>query len=140
MNASPRLSARRAAGPFARLRSVWRDAAALLLSLRDARVSTQSRLIVVAAVAYALLPIDLLPDGIPLLGITDDLLIVPAVLAFAARNLPAPVLLEARSKLGRLSLGGKIAPLAGLGLLKVLVLAGALLALGWHFLAPMLAH
>ena len=85
-----------------RLRAVWRDALALLLSLGDRRTGGQAKLIAALAVLYAISPIDLIPDGIPVLGVGDDLLIVPAVLAFAARQLPAPVLSVARSKVERL--------------------------------------
>lgn len=139
MNASSRfaqplrVTARRATGPFARLRLVWRDAAALLLALRDPRVGAQSKIIALAALLYAVSPIDLLPDGVPLLGLTDDLLLVPAVLAFAARNLPAPVLQDARGKLARLTrpsarLNG------GLQWGKVWLLAALLLGLGLYLL------
>ncbi len=50
------------------------------------------------AVAYALLPLDLLPDLTPVLGLADDVLIVPTLLALAARTLPGPVLTEARGR------------------------------------------
>lgn len=113
MNRSParlnplRLSARRSSGPPGRFRgglfrSIWRDALALLLSLTDRRVGARARWIAALALLYALSPIDLIPDGIPVLGVTDDLLIVPAVLAFAARSLPAPVLMQARGRVARL--------------------------------------
>ncbi len=98
----PRLTSRRPTGPLGRFRAVWRDALALLLSLGDRRTGGQAKLIAALAVLYALSPIDLIPDGIPVLGVSDDLLIVPAVLAFAARQLPAPVLGVARSKVERL--------------------------------------
>ncbi|WP_241191102.1 YkvA family protein [Deinococcus psychrotolerans] len=98
----PRLTARRSLSPLGRFRAVWRDALALLLSLTDKRTGGQAKLIAALALLYAISPIDLIPDGIPVLGVTDDLLIVPAVLAFAARNLPAPVLYQARGKVNRL--------------------------------------
>lgn len=50
------------------------------------------------AVAYALLPLDLLPDLTPVLGLADDVLIVPTLLALAARTLPGSVLTEARGR------------------------------------------
>ena len=82
----------------ARLRSVWRDALSLLLALGDRRTPAQSRLIALAALLYTVSPFDLLPDTIPVLGVIDDLLIVPVLLAFAARSLPAEVLALSRSK------------------------------------------
>ncbi|WP_425145584.1 YkvA family protein [Deinococcus sp.] len=113
----------------ARLRSVWFDALSLLMALPDRRTPPLSRLIALAALVYAVSPIDLLPDSIPVLGVSDDLLIVPALLAFAARSLPSAVLAEARFKADRFAahrrwlvpavLGGVL--LIGLGLAYLLV-------------------
>ncbi|GGR02200.1 YkvA family protein [Deinococcus ruber] len=85
----------------ARLRAVWFDALSLLMALGDRRTPPLARLIALAALIYAVSPIDLLPDSIPVLGVGDDLLIVPALLAFAARSLPSAVLAEARFKADR---------------------------------------
>ena len=82
----------------ARLRSVWRDALSLLLALGDRRTPASARLIGALALLYTVSPIDLLPDSIPFIGYGDDLLIVPALLAFAARSLPADVLALSRFK------------------------------------------
>jgi len=46
------------------------------------------RVLVAIAIAYALSPIDLIPDFIPVLGLLDDLVLVPALLALAIRYLP----------------------------------------------------
>ncbi|AWN22049.1 hypothetical protein DKM44_01355 [Deinococcus irradiatisoli] len=111
----PRSIVRRTASPLGRWRAIWRDALALLLSLSDRRSGAPAKLLAAAALLYALSPIDLIPDGLPVLGVTDDLLIVPAVLAFAARRMPAPVLAQARGKVARLPqfwlavLGGALA-------------------------------
>jgi uncharacterized membrane protein YkvA (DUF1232 family) len=56
--------------------------------------------LVVGVVAYALSPIDLIPDFIPVLGQVDDLIIVPLGLAFAVRLMPAEVLAEYRRSPG----------------------------------------
>jgi uncharacterized membrane protein YkvA (DUF1232 family) len=52
-----------------------------------------------AAVAYALSPIDLIPDFIPVLGHLDDVLIVPLLVWLALRIVPAHVVAEHRSRL-----------------------------------------
>ena len=122
-----RISARRAPGLLGRFGAVWRDAAALLLSLADKRTPTRSRLIALLALLYAVSPLDLIPDSIPLLGVTDDLLIVPAVLAYAARSLPAPVLMQARGKVARLPRLPRLWPLL-LGLVGLLYGLSALLS------------
>ena len=81
-----------------RLKPIWRDALALLFAVWDARTAMSARLGALLALAYALSPIDLIPDAVPFLGLGDDLLVVPAILALAARSLPAPVLLSARTR------------------------------------------
>ncbi|WP_424950837.1 YkvA family protein [Deinococcus sp.] len=80
----------------ARLRLVWRDALSLLLALSDRRTPALARLISLAALVYLVSPIDLIPDSIPVLGVSDDLLVVPMLLAFAARTLPPEVLALSR--------------------------------------------
>ncbi|MFK7601102.1 YkvA family protein [Deinococcus sp. SM5_A1] len=81
-----------------RLKPIWRDALALLFAVWDARTPMTARLGALLALAYALSPIDLIPDAIPVVGLGDDLLVVPAILALAARSLPAPVLFSARAR------------------------------------------
>ncbi|HEY5541612.1 MAG TPA: YkvA family protein [Coriobacteriia bacterium] len=71
---------------------------ALVLAYADPRTPWIARLIVVATVAYALSPIDLIPDPIPVLGYLDDLLIVPAGIALAIRLIPAEVMVDARKR------------------------------------------
>lgn len=77
------------------------------------------------ALLYAISPVDLLPDAIPLAGWGDDLLVVPTILALAARGLPAPVLAQAR--LRSLSLQRRLPwllPLLGVGLVAGVALLG----------------
>ncbi|SMB96155.1 YkvA family protein [Deinococcus hopiensis] len=80
------------------VRLFWQGGLTLLLSLGDRRVPARARLMALLALAYAISPVDLLPDAIPLLGWCDDLLVVPTVLALTARGLPAPVPAEARAR------------------------------------------
>ncbi|BDP40323.1 hypothetical protein DAETH_02920 [Deinococcus aetherius] len=114
-----------------RLRLFWRDALALLFAVGDRRTPGRVRLAALLALAYALSPVDLLPDLTPVLGVGDDLIVVPTILALAARGLPAPVLADARARsLGlqrRLPwvlpvLGGSV--LVGMGLLGWALLRG----------------
>ncbi|UQN07214.1 YkvA family protein [Deinococcus sp. QL22] len=85
-------------GVIARIRPIWRDALALLFSLGDRRTPLPAKAAALVAIIYAVSPLDLLPDLTPLLGFGDDLVIVPTILALAARSLPAPVLLDARAR------------------------------------------
>lgn len=57
-----------------------------------------SRWLLVAAIAYVLSPIDLIPDGIPILGQLDDLLIVPVLIWAALALIPASVKQECRGR------------------------------------------
>ena len=71
---------------------------ALYLVARDPRVPWYARWFVAAVVAYALSPIDLIPDFIPVLGYLDDLIIVPLGIMLALRMVPAGILDECRAR------------------------------------------
>ena len=64
--------------------------------LHDPRTPWLSRILLGAAVAYAVTPIDLIPDFIPIIGHLDDLLIVPALVFVAVKMIPKQVLREHR--------------------------------------------
>ena len=83
-------------------RALKRDVLVVYLAARDPRTPWALRLLALAVVAYALSPIDLVPDFIPVLGYLDDLLIVPLGLALVLRLLPPPVLLAARERAARM--------------------------------------
>lgn len=74
-----------------------RDTIALWLAARDPRVPWHAKAVAGAVAAYALSPIDLIPDFVPVLGYVDDLLIVPAGIWLAIRLIPAPVMAELRA-------------------------------------------
>lgn len=81
-----------------RARLLRREAHALYLAARDPRTPWAARLLAGAVVAYALSPIDLIPDFIPVLGYLDDLLLVPLGVTLAIRLIPPPVLAECRER------------------------------------------
>ena len=83
-------------------RALKRDVLVVYLAARDPRTPWALRLLALAVAAYALSPIDLGPDFIPVLGYLDDLLIVPLGLALVLRLLPPPVLLAARERAARM--------------------------------------
>jgi uncharacterized membrane protein YkvA (DUF1232 family) len=78
-------------------RVIRRDAHALYLAARDPRVPWYAKALAASVAAYALSPIDLIPDFIPVLGQLDDLLIVPLGIALAVRLIPAAVMAEHRA-------------------------------------------
>ncbi|MFN8637685.1 MAG: YkvA family protein [Chloroflexota bacterium] len=81
-----------------RARALKVETLALYLVARDPRVPWYARLFVAGVVAYALSPIDLIPDFVPVLGYLDDLILVPLGLALALRMVPPHVLAECRAR------------------------------------------
>ncbi|NKK66151.1 DUF1232 domain-containing protein [Rhizobium leguminosarum bv. viciae] len=79
-------------------KSLKRDIVALWLAARDPRVPWHAKAVAGAVAAYALSPIDLIPDFIPILGYLDDLLIVPLGIMLAIRLVPVEVMNELRTE------------------------------------------
>jgi uncharacterized membrane protein YkvA (DUF1232 family) len=79
-------------------RRLKRDIYALYLAGRDPRVPWYARAVAVCVVAYAFSPLDLIPDFIPVLGLVDDLILVPLGLALAIRLIPPAVLADCRAR------------------------------------------
>ena len=115
-----------------RLRAIARrlkaDLLALSVAARDPRTPWYARAWALLVLAYALSPLDLIPDFIPVLGYLDDLLLVPAGLWLALRLLPPAVLDDARREAA--AHPRKLARSAwGLGLMVLIYVA--LLAAFW---------
>lgn len=72
------------------------DVVALWIAARDMRTPLHAMLVAWMVAGYALSPIDLIPDFIPILGQLDDLIIVPLGIALAMRLIPPPMLEEYR--------------------------------------------
>jgi uncharacterized membrane protein YkvA (DUF1232 family) len=71
---------------------------ALYLAARHPQTPWYARVVVAGFVAYAITPVDLFPDALPILGIVDDLIFVPLAVALAVRLVPCPVLAECRGQ------------------------------------------
>lgn len=71
---------------------------ALALACKDPRVPWYAKLLAVSIVAYALSPIDLIPDFIPVLGYLDDLILVPLGIYMVLKIIPDEVMTEYRAR------------------------------------------
>lgn len=71
---------------------------ALYLASKHPRTPWYAKAFAVLIIGYALSPIDLIPDFIPVVGYLDDLIIVPAGIAFLIKMIPEEVLEECREK------------------------------------------
>ncbi len=75
-----------------------RDSHAVYLASRDPRVPWHAKVLAVAVAAYALSPIDLIPDFIPVVGYLDDLIIVPLGIWLVVSLIPDEVMAECRAR------------------------------------------
>ena len=108
-----------------RARHLKEETFALYLAARDPRTPWYAKVIVVAIVAYAFSPIDLIPDFVPVFGYLDDLVLLPVCIALAIKLVPDQVLAECRVKAQETIRNGK----------PVNRVAGAVIVLIWLVLA-----
>ena len=108
------------------------DVFALWLAARDPRVPWTAKLLAGAVAAYALSPIDIIPDFIPVLGYLDDLIIVPIGIVVAARLIPDDLLLELRREAA-----GRIRPVSRTGIVIVIAVWLAAAGIGLWLVWPM---
>jgi len=90
-----------------RARRLKTELYALYLAYRDPRVPWYARLFAAGVVAYAISPIDLIPDFIPVLGYLDDLILVPLGIVLALRMIPPEVMAECRERAKEISREGR---------------------------------
>jgi uncharacterized membrane protein YkvA (DUF1232 family) len=111
-------------------KALKRDVVALWLAARDPRTPALAKVVAGMTAAYALSPIDLIPDFIPVLGYLDDLLIVPAGIWLALRLIPPPLMAELREAA---LASERPRSLAG-AVVVVLLWLGAVALFGWLWL------
>ncbi len=86
-----------------RARQLQQEVVALYFASLDPRTPRSARLLVAAIVAYALSPIDLIPDFIPVVGYLDDLILLPAAIVLAIRLIPDEVMESGRERARQLA-------------------------------------
>jgi uncharacterized membrane protein YkvA (DUF1232 family) len=109
-------------------RALKRDVLALWLAARDPRVPWYAKAVAGAVAAYALSPVDLIPDFIPVLGYLDDLVVVPLGILLAVRLVPDGLMAGFRAEAARRA---RPVSRAGLGFVVAVWVAGAAWV-GWR--------
>ena len=121
------------AAPAARLgdwaRSVRRDVRAVYLASRDPRTPWYAKAAAIAVAAYALSPIDLIPDFIPVLGQIDDAIVVPLGIWLVFRMIPRDVLDEHRAAAAILDRDGPKSTAGAVAIVSIWMLSTA--GAGW---------
>ena len=82
----------------ARARQLKLELLALALAARHPRTPWYAKLVVAGCVAYAVTPVDFIPDAVPVIGFVDDLIFIPIAIALAVRFIPPPVLADCRAR------------------------------------------
>ncbi len=110
-------------------RAIKLDVLALFLAARDRRTPWLAKVAAGLVAAYALSPIDLIPDFIPVIGYLDDLIIVPAGIWIAVRLVPDSLMREFRAEAQ--ALGGHPASRTAAYCIVAVWLAAAALVVWW---------
>ena len=91
----------------ARARKLKTDVPALFLCMKDSETPVIAKILAELTLAYALSPIDLIPDFIPVLGYLDDMILLPAMVALTIRLIPPAVFARCRIEAEGLWANGK---------------------------------
>lgn len=110
-------------------KSVKRDIGALWIAARDPRTPLKAKIVAITIVSYALSPIDLIPDFIPVLGFLDDIIIIPLGIWMVVKLVPDHLMEEFRSSA---SLPKRL-PSSRAGLLVVLAIWIAIAIVTWRW-------
>src|SRR5512139_50674 len=114
-----------------RARAVKRDTLALYLAARHPETPWYAKALAVLIVGYALSPIDLIPDFIPVLGYLDDVILLPAGIFLCIRLIPAHVLDECRAEAAVRFADGKPASRTAAVVIVLIWLAVLMVAFAW---------
>jgi uncharacterized membrane protein YkvA (DUF1232 family) len=114
-----------------RARVLKAEVVALYLAARHPRTPWYAKALVAAIVAYALSPIDLIPDFIPVLGFVDEIILLPFAIVLAVKMVPGDVMAECRARASQLQLTGSWMGRVGAALIVLFWLALVVLAAMW---------
>ncbi len=114
-------------------RRIKRDAVMLWFARRHRDTPFVAKALCVFTVAYALSPIDLIPDFVPVLGYVDEVLVLPSLIWLAVRLLPAHVILECRAQAEDWMAREKVKPRSYVGAVAIVAIWLGALYLGWSW-------
>ncbi len=90
-----------------RAKKLKTDIPALFIAMKKKETPIAAKIVAGLTVVYALSPIDLIPDFIPVLGYLDDVILLPSLAALAIRLIPPEVFDKCREEADGLWAGGK---------------------------------
>lgn len=112
-------------------RLIKRDVLALWIAARDPRTPVMAKIIAAAVAAYALSPIDLIPDFIPVLGLLDDAILLPLGILLAVQLIPPDLMAQYRASATELS--QRPTSRAGLAIVAAIWLAAVIATASWLY-------
>jgi uncharacterized membrane protein YkvA (DUF1232 family) len=116
-----------------RVRSLKRETFALYLAARHPETPWYAKLLVGGIVAYALSPIDLIPDFVPILGYLDDVILLPLGISLAIKMISPLVLNECRARAEEAMLNGKPRSRVAAAVIIIIWVALAAFCIGWAY-------
>ena len=90
-----------------RAKQLAADIPAVAIALRRPETPLPAKILAAVTVAYALSPIDLIPDFIPVIGLLDDVILLPALVALVVKLIPPDVLAQCRVQAAAMWADGK---------------------------------
>ena len=115
-------------------RLIKRDVVALYIAGHDPRVPWYVKALAIAIAAYALSPIDLIPDFIPVLGYLDELILLPFAILLVVRLIPAPLMAEFRAQAE--ARAAQPRSIVAAAVIVILWIAAAVLLIYWLWPTP----
>jgi uncharacterized membrane protein YkvA (DUF1232 family) len=117
-------------------RRIQRDGLMLWFACRDPRTPWWLKALAFWVVAYALSPIDLVPDFIPVLGYLDDVILLPVLIWLVVRYLPEPIARDGRQRADDWMAERKAKPVSWAGVVLVLLVWSAVARVVWRCVVP----
>jgi len=108
-------------------RALKRDAYAIYLAARDPNMPWYVKVLAAVVAAYALSPIDLIPDFIPILGYLDDLILVPLGIWLVVSLIPEQAMAEYRARAGEVMQRPHDGKIAAIAIIAIWITGAALL-------------